>query len=336
MLLFFRKIIRKYWKAATLIGVVILGSIIGMDFAREHFISNAIKVTWTTLTTRENPVEDEKARLEDIQTTNDYVIVHYDGNELRVQSVYNEEQNNMLFYVSDQDGKEVPYSDEDGDGTYNLEDERFKNITIQGGKQVGVPIFALNIGGTWWCFTNDVDNGGYYYYSANGYFTKIIKAESAVFTDKGRVGSGRGYIWARSIPILKETFLIGKGADNFWAYFPSEDYVEAWKNGFYAKTISTPHNMYLQIGINSGVIALIAFLAFFVIYFVDCVRLYWKDDFQHFLPQAGIGICLAVSAYMLTGLLNDMMVCVAPVFWCLMGLGLAVNRLYRKEKIKKS
>ena len=92
--------------------------------------------------------------------------------------------------------------------------------------------------------------------------------------------------------------------------------------------------MYLQMGINSGVIALIAFLAFFVIYFVDCIKLYWKEEFNHFLPRAGIGICLAVSAYMITGFLNDMMLCVAPVFWCLIGLGLAVNRLYRKEREK--
>ena len=180
-------------------------------------------------------------------------------------------------------------------------------------------------------FTNQVGKGGYYYCSLTGYYTKIVKAESAVFTNKGNLGSGRGYIWARSIPILKETILLGKGADNYWAYFPRYDYVEAWKNGYYGKTISTPHNMYLQIGINSGVISLAAFLAFFAIYFVDCVKLYWKEEFNSFLPQAGISICLAVTAYMLSGVLNDMMVCVTPVFWCLMGVGLAVNRLYRKE-----
>jgi O-antigen ligase len=165
-----------------------------------------------------------------------------------------------------------------------------------------------------------------------GYFTKMKKGEAVLFTDKGSLGSGRGYIWARSLPILKETLLLGKGADNYWAYFPRYDYVEAWKNGYYAKTISTPHNMYLQIGVNSGVVSLIAFLAFFVLYFVDSVRLYWKDSFDSFLSQAGLGLCLATLGYMLTGFLNDMMVCVAPVFWCLLGVGMAVNRLYRMEK----
>lgn len=331
MLVFFRKKVKKYWVAALVIGAVLAGSIIGMDFARGHFISKALKATWTTLTSDKSSVSDEKARLEDIQTTDESVIVYYDGNELHVESVYDSEENTMEFIIYDQNGKDIDYLDEDNDGIYQLMDERFHTISLRSNMRGDKACFSLNIGGTWWTFTNQAGQGGYYYCSLMGYYTKIIKAESAVFTNKGSLGSGRGYIWARSIPILKETILLGKGADNYWAYFPRYDYVEAWKNGYYAKTISTPHNMYLQIGINSGVVSLIAFLAFFVIYFADCVKLYWKEDFNCFLPQAGVSICLAVFAYMLSGILNDMMLCVAPVFWCLMGVGLAINRLYRKE-----
>lgn len=332
MLVFFRKKLKKYWPATVIIGVVMISAVVGMDFARGHFISNAFKTTWNTLTKKTAPITGEKAKVEDIQTKDDYVVVYYDGDELRVACDYNSEDNTMLFHISDQDDKKITYVDEDGDGIYSLEDERFENITLRTTKHGDVACFGLNIGGTWWDFTNEVGKKGYYYCSVMGYYTKMQKAESAVFTNMGNLGSGRGYIWARSIPILKDTILLGKGADNYWAYFPRYDYVEAWKNGYYAKTISTPHNMYLQIGINSGVISLIAFLAFFVIYFVDCIRLYWKENFDNFLSQAGIGICLATFGYMMTGFLNDMMVCVAPIFWCLMGLGLAVNRLYRKER----
>lgn len=333
MLVFLRKKLKKYWVATLIVGVVLIGSIVGIDFARGHFVSNAFKSTWNTLTKKTETVTDEKSKLEDIQTTDECVVVYYDGNELRVQCTYNSEDNTMLFGICDQDGKDIAYTDEDGDGIYNLEDERFKTITLRTSMQGEVACFGLNIGGIWWNFTNEVGKGGYYYSSIMGYYTKMKKAESVLFTDMGGLGSGRGYIWARSIPVLKETIFIGKGADNYWAYFPRYDYVEAWKNGYYAKTISTPHNMYLQIGINSGVVSLIAFLVFFGIYFVDCIRLYWKETFDNFLSQAGIGICLAVFGYMMTGFLNDMMVCVAPLFWCLMGLGLAVNRLYRREKL---
>ena len=332
MLVFFRKKLKKYWLAALIIGVVLIGTIVGMDFARGHFIFNALKTSWKTLTGQQESVQGEKAKLEDIQTTAEDVVVFYDGNELHVQGVHNSEDNTMVFDIRDQNGESIEYLDEDGDGICTLEDERFETISLCTTMQGNVVCFGLNIGGIWWYFSNEVGNGGYYYYSIMGYYTKMVKAESAVFTNMGSLGSGRGYIWAKSIPILKETILIGKGADNYWAYFPRYDYVEAWKNGYYGKTIGTPHNMYLQIGINSGVISLIAFLAFFVIYFVDCIKLYWKEEFNHFLPQVGIGICLAVFAYMITGFLNDMMICVSPVFWCLMGIGLAVNRLYRKER----
>lgn len=332
MLVFFRKKLRKNWIATLIVGVVLIGSIVGVDFARGHFISNAFRITWNTLTGQQNSVQTEKDKLEDILTMDDYVVIYYDGNELYVQCINYSESKQMVFDIRDQDGKEITYADEDGDGICVLEDERFNAISLRASMLGEAAGFGLNIGGTWFNFTNEVGDGSYYYYAPTGYFTKIVKAESAVFTNMGSLGSGRGYIWSRSIPILKETVLVGKGADNYWAYFPANDFVEAWKSGYYDKTISTPHNMYLQIGINSGVISLIAFLAFFVIYFVDCIKLYWKDEFNHFLPQAGIGICLAVFGYMLTGFLNDMMVCVAPVFWCLMGLGLAVNRLYRKER----
>lgn len=332
MPVFFRKKLKRYWLVTVITGVVLIGSIVGMDFARGHFISNALKTTWNTLTKHTESVQDEKAKLEDIQTTDEDVVVYYDGNELHVRCAYNSADSTMVFAISDQNGKEIAYKDEVGFGIYEFEDERFDNISLRTGMQGEVACFGLNIGGIWWNFSNEIGRGGYYYYSATGYFTRMVKAESVVFTNMGKLGSGRGYIWARSIPLLKDTILIGRGADNFWAYFPRFDYVEAWKNGYYGKTVGMPHNMYLQIGVNSGVLSLIAFLAFFIIYFVDCIKLYWKDEFDHFLPQAGIGICLATFAYMLTGLLNDMMVCVAPVFWCLMGLGLAVNRLYRKEK----
>ncbi len=334
MLVFLRKKIKKYWPAACILVALFICSIVGMDFARNHFISNAFKATWNTLTKKTERISDERAKLEDIQTTEDRVKVYYDGNELQVQYQYNSEDNTMLFAICDQDGNRIAYADADGDGVYNLQDERFESITLRTGMQGEVACFDLNIGGTWWRFTNQVGSNGYYYYSLMGYYTKMEKAESVLFTNMGGLGSGRGYIWARSIPVLKETLLIGKGADNYWAYFPRYDYVEAWKNGYYAKTVSTPHNMYLQIGINSGVLSLIAFLAFFGIYFVDCFKLYWKETFEDFLPQAGVGICLAVFGYMATGILNDMMVCVAPVFWCLIGLGLAVNRIYRKERMK--
>lgn len=331
LLLFLRKKFKKYWIGMVAAVLTLVCVIFVTDMTRNHYITNAFKKNLKMLAGKEEVQDMEKVKLEDIQTTVEDVVVYYDKNELHVQTKYNEDANTLAFTIKDQDGKTVDFKDADGDAVYEFTDERFSTIQLKSAMNGNVPCFQLKIGDVWWTFTNKVGTNGYYYLSVMGYYTKMVKAPTAVFTNMGKLGSGRGYIWARSIPILKETIFIGKGADNYWAYFPHFDYVEAWRNGYYAKTISTPHNMFLQIGINSGVISLIAFLAFFLIYFVDCIKLYWKENFDNYLSQVGLALCLAVFGYMISGFLNDMMVCVTPVFFCLIGIGMAVNRMYRKE-----
>lgn len=330
LLLFLRKKLKKHWIISVIIGVLVVGSFVVMDFTRGHYISNAFKNSWNALTGKTAGASSRDI-LEDIQTGKDAVRVLYDGNTLEVRCQYLSEANQMVFALTDQDGTEIGYQDTNEDGIYELQDERFSDIYLSTTSKDNKPCFVLNICGVDWVFTNQVGDAGYYYCAPYGYFMKMEKAETAVFTKMGTLGSGRGYIWARTIPILKDTIILGKGADNYWAYFPYRDFVEGWKNGYLLKTISTPHNMYLQMGVNTGVISLIAFLLFALLYVIDCVRLYWKESYTSFLPQIGLGLCMAVLGYLITGFLNDSMVCVAPVFWCLIGLGLAVNRIYRKE-----
>ena len=88
-----------------------------------------------------------------------------------------------------------------------------------------------------------------------------------------------------------------------------------------------PHNLYLQIGVQTGVISLIAYLCFNLIYLIDSIRLYWKRESSTFMDWVGMGIMLSITGYLISGLVNDSTVTMAPVYWCLMGIGLAVNRI---------
>ena len=63
-----------------------------------------------------------------------------------------------------------------------------------------------------------------------------------------------------------------------------------------------PHNMYLQIAVNTGVISLIAFLLLIGYYAFESIRLYIKSDFSTYKSIAGIGIFLAVTAVSYTHL----------------------------------
>lgn len=45
-----------------------------------------------------------------------------------------------------------------------------------------------------------------------------------------------------------------------------------------------------------------------------------------FLRIAGCGIFYGTLGYMLIGFFNDSTITVAPLFWCLLGMGMAVNK----------
>ena len=151
------------------------------------------------------------------------------------------------------------------------------------------------------------------------------------FKGKERLGSMRGYIWGRTIPLLRDYLLLGAGPDNFPFEFPQHDYLgKWWAYGTTNMVVDKPHNLYLQIFMNEGGIALLAFLVMAGAYLVDSIRLYaWRKG--HTLPEIlGIANCLAIIGYLFAGFFNDSVVSVAPIFWILFGAGVALNGLNRK------
>ena len=157
-------------------------------------------------------------------------------------------------------------------------------------------------------------------------------ADAIGFRGKELLGSSRGYIWSRTIPLLKECMVTGYGPDTFAYIFPQNDYLAkyyAYQEGFYI-AVDKPHNLYLQIFFNNGLIALIAFLAICVFYLVDCFRLYALKKKYRIEQIYGISIMLAVVGYLAAGMFNDSVVAVAPVFWILLGVGAALNTINRR------
>ncbi len=159
-----------------------------------------------------------------------------------------------------------------------------------------------------------------------------INAEAIGFKGKEKLGSSRGYIWSRTIPLLDECMITGYGPDTFALIFPQNDYLakySAYGEGFYI-TVDKPHNLYLQIFFSSGLIALIAFLAICVFYIVDCFRLYALKKSYRQEQYFGIAVMLAIIGYLAAGMFNDSVVSVAPVFWILLGTGAALNTINRR------
>ncbi len=155
--------------------------------------------------------------------------------------------------------------------------------------------------------------------------------ESWGFKGVERLGSNRGYIWSRSIPLLKHNIILGAGPDCFVFGFPQND-VRSKLNylGNPYVIIDKPHNMFLQIGINTGFISLLVMMALFVFYIVQTVKKVFKDKSQA-LNAIRIGIMAGVVAYLVAAMTTDSVVSVAPVFWVLLGMGFGANVINPEE-----
>jgi hypothetical protein len=146
----------------------------------------------------------------------------------------------------------------------------------------------------------------------------------------GRLGSSRGYIWIRTVEMMKETLLIGHGPDTFAIYFPQNDPL---KNivGLGKTMVDKPHSMYLQWGVNIGVVSLLIFLVLIKIHFIQSFVLLWKKGINSKAGIYAIGLFAAWCGYLISGVFNDSVVSVAPVFWVIFGLSMAANEMLRQN-----
>lgn len=172
-------------------------------------------------------------------------------------------------------------------------------------------------------------------YLANIYTQQKIDlgdVESIGFVGKEKLGSARGYIWSRSLPLLRDNILLGSGPDTYWLEFPQEDLLgKYYAYGTPQILVDKPHNLYLQIAFNGGIISLLAFIVAIGMYLLQSIKLYLGKKEKTNLMVYGSGFTLAVIGYLGAGLFNDSLVSVAPIFWIILGTGIGINYLIKKN-----
>ena len=170
-------------------------------------------------------------------------------------------------------------------------------------------------------------NGNFHVLGIFGQLIDVYKYPSWGFEGRETFASNRGYIWSRTIPLLKDTFFIGYGPDTYALHFPNDDYLGKLQSDFRINVlVDKPHNLYLQTAINTGVLSLVSLLAIFITYIVSSIKVYFsKNHYCNLLEITGIGIFFAICNYLMMGFLNDSSVSVAPVFWVLLGMGISIN-----------
>jgi len=141
--------------------------------------------------------------------------------------------------------------------------------------------------------------------------------------------------------MMKDTALIGHGADTYCLYFPHKDYVGKYNSGSYSDNINIivdkPHNMYMGSWIGTGGISVIALLAMFGIYLAQSFRLYFRNKFSadDFISFAGAGIFFGIFGFLFSALVDDSTVSVMPMFYTLLGTGIVINIILKRRSLEK-
>lgn len=236
----------------------------------------------------------------------------------------------QTIVLADENGDPVSYQRSHvSDGVImKISDERFENVVPALADDWKEVDFCVIIDGLTWGFTYNREIGRYQYVNQFNKRVDIVNAPSAVFTGYEQLASGRGYIWSRTIPLLKDYIFLGAGADSFIQVFPQQDYVQAANAGFRDMLISKPHDLYLQVGVQSGVIALIMLLVFFLWYVLWSLKLYFFCEERTEGSVIGLAVFMGCIGFLISAIANDSTICVSPVFFTVLGIGIAANYIY--------
>lgn len=247
---------------------------------------------------------------------------------------------NKPFAIKDADGETVTYTkamDSESNVYYTLETDGFYGVQLKYSTSTinktvcpAVVVRTTSNGKHWVEWAVTLWNNSYQIITPFQKLDELRDIPKAGFENKQHFGDKRGYIWSRTFPILKKYIVKGSGPDTFLEVFPNDDYVGKTNMEYAQSIVTKPHNMYLQIWVQTGLLSLIGFLGLFFIYFIRSVRLYFRRPLDNLLVKTGVTVLISIIGYMVTGLANDSTVTVAPVFWGMLGFGMAVNHMVRR------
>jgi len=237
-----------------------------------------------------------------------------------------------------EDGSEITVTEvTDGSAHFMLSHEKLPDMPVSFMTYNNFICMGVTVDGEEWIVTNQIANT-YLYLNNSGKWDRIVPAKKAVFTDYPNWISGRGEIWSKTIPLLKTNILLGSGPDSFVMMYQNNDYLGEHNIGGKTEYTTRPHNWYLQMGVQTGVVSLLLILAGFVIYLLRGVSTCIKNSLMENKEKTNAYVeafFLGSVTFMLMGLINDSTICVTPLFWCMFGMALTWMKK-APEKVEKT
>lgn len=324
MLICMRKVFLKNWKITVAAICIFIAAFIGINAMNHNILLDRMKSMFS--------VAEEVHPLKSIITNDDNVTINYNDSSLIIK-VSQDTEGNDVFELTDGENNVINYALTEEGANYYINDERFPFL-LTSVRVEGFYGFQVIIDGKQWYFSNLMKEGDKTYYVLTNSLSliKLKEQEKTVdfFEKRYHFANMRGYIWARTIPLLKKYFFLGSGPDTFIIAFPNDDLVGIYNSGHDYEIITRPHCMYLQIAVQTGIFSLIALMVFFIWYIVSSMKLYWSHSYEGYLPKVGVAIFVSVIGYLILATTNDSCVTVAPIFYALIGMGLGINHKLKK------
>lgn len=281
----------------------------------------------------ESTVSSEKNILQDIKINNNNVSLKYKDKLLKMSY-----GNNKISFF-DNKGKRLFLSQNIGErkGTFYINNEEYNDLSVmftevgQDKTKAIVLEISKNIE-----IDLTIENGVFKYINHAG---KIIdpneKVKVLFGNGKEELLTSRIYIWARTIPKIFEKPLFGYGPDTFEVVFPNNDYIGLYRA--YDTTnmiVDKPHNTYIQIAINIGIIALILSIILMLIYFNKYIKFVLKDSNNIDLDKYYYAITTAIISFFIAAIMYDSTIAITPIFCILLGVGIRLSTDYEKNKME--
>jgi hypothetical protein len=268
-LVLLNKRLLKWWKSTALlilIGVAVLSvAFVTADKLGGYSWITEVRGTVNSVFNVQRPAAaggeaETKHKIDYFDTRDGKVTFSVDGNKASFEVI-----SGSGIRVTDPSGQEIPGIQDETSGAIRFSDERFNFIsfTPQKDEQENTyMVFAMDGDAKSWPFKMEGANKDRLIYRNDvGKTVDLYPVPALGFKNNLSFGNGRGYIWSRSLPLIKDTLFIGHGADTYFLHFPHNDYVGKYNTGWNINAIvDKPHNMYIGMAVNTGVISLLAFL----------------------------------------------------------------------------
>ena len=260
--------------------------------------------------------ERSYSKLEQILTEQDCIQIAYDGHKLKTG--FSSDDSGIFLQLEEQDITSY-YDSTEGQVLYpDLENIQILPMELNEGKTLFIMIEGKS-------FSFLYEDGQYWFSNDLGKLDKLTAIEAIDFHGLESKGSGRLYIWSRTLPLLKQYFFIGSGPDTFYRAFPQNDYVgKEIYAGTSARLIEKAHNGYLMTAVQTGVVSLILLLVFYGWYVKTFIRHIKQNRITSLKDILGISFFIGTIGYMFSSLFYDSSLQCTPLFCIFLGISMSI------------